>query len=235
MSSSKYIPPVQRNKNPNNNNNNNNKPMQQTLNTRLNKKEKTFNLTNEVIKESFPTIGNSLGVNNKERTSATTTTNFSSAIKNSKSDNNKESKTSYQENDNDILPGWVYIRRHNGNIEYKYGKERLNDYLEKAFIRETLKHDRLILKYMIAREQWDRDREIDHLGSLSPYYNEPTIKEKLDSVSRRRKYINVSDENSQNDIDYDNNSDINSDSDSEYVNSDLEAEQSKEIPELPTK
>jgi len=232
MSSSKYIPPVQRNKNPNNNNN---KPMQQTLNTRLNKKEKTFNLTNEVIKESFPTIGNSLGVNNKERTSATTTTNFSSAIKNSKSDNNKESKTSYQENDNDILPGWVYIRRHNGNIEYKYGKERLNDYLEKAFIRETLKHDRLILKYMIAREQWDRDREIDHLGSLSPYYNEPTIKEKLDSVSRRRKYINVSDENSQNDIDYDNNSDINSDSDSEYVNSDLEAEQSKEIPELPTK
>ena len=91
-----------------------------------------------------------------------------------------------------VRPGWVLIRKHDGKIQYKYGKERINWYLEKSFIRETFKHDRLILKYKIAREQWDRNSENDYLGDLSPYYNEPTIKEKLDSVSRRKRYINVS-------------------------------------------
>jgi hypothetical protein len=101
--------------------------------------------------------------------------------------NEKEAKTK-TETDN-ILPGWVYIRKHNGKIEYKYGKETLNDYLEKDFIRRNLKHDKAILHYLIARQQWDQDRENDHLGDLSRFHNDLTVQDRL---SKRTRYIKIS-------------------------------------------
>ena len=263
--SSKYVPPTHRNK-----------PLTKSLDSNTNKfnskKEKTIELTNKLIEESFPLIGNTT-INRTAAAAAIPIISFASAIKrtdtnnnngkNGKNKNHKNKKSKLfltildkerkerkereererEENDDNnkeeeqeekdkVRPGWVHIRKHNGEIQYKNGKERLNWYLEKAFIRETFKHERLILKYKIAREQWDRDRENDYLGDLSPYYNEPTIKEKLDSVSRRKRYINVSGQKQAGGIDYayddyndddddDNiNSNSNSNSDSDEVDSD---------------
>ena len=250
-SSSKYVPPTHRNK-----------PLTKSLDSNTNKfnskKEKTIELTNEFIEESFPSIGGNSDIMNSTAAKAMPVISFASAIKktqetnnknsknyknskNSKNNKNKKSKVfltfldkekeieekereaeqeeqeEQEEKEQDkVRPGWVLIRKHDGKIQYKYGKERINWYLEKSFIRETFKHDRLILKYKIAREQWDRTRENDHLGDLSPYYNEPTIKEKLDSVSRRKRYINVSGQKPVSGIDYDEyNDDSNSDSDSD--------------------
>jgi hypothetical protein len=77
----------------------------------------------------------------------------------------------------DILPGWVHIRRCEGKIQYKYGNDictkEAADKLERA--EETL--NRIILKNRIAREQYDRDREIDRMGDLSEYYGQPTLAE----------------------------------------------------------
>lgn len=263
-SSSKYVPPTQRNK-----------PLTKSLDSNTNKfnskKEKTIELTNEFIEESFPSIGGNSDIMNSTAAKAMPVISFASAIKKTQETNNKKSKNSKnnknkkskvfltfldkekeieekekkereaeqeeqeekEEKEQDkVRPGWVLIRKHDGKIQYKYGKERINWYLEKSFIRETFKHDRLILKYKIAREQWDRNRENDYLGDLSPYYNEPTIKEKLDSVSRRKRYINVSGQKPVSGIDYDeynddsnsnsdsdSNSDNNSDSNSDEVNS----------------
>ena len=292
-SSSKYVPPTQRNKQltktydkniiSNNGNSNTNK-----FNS---KKEKTIELTNEFIEESFPSIGGNSDIMNSTAAKAMPVISFASAIKKTQETNNKnyknnkikkskvfltfldkekeieekEKKEKEREEEEEeekeqegkeqdkVRPGWVLIRKHDGKIQYKYGKERINWYLEKSFIRETFKHDRLILKYKIAREQWDRNRENDYLGDLSPYYNEPTIKEKLDSVSRRKRYINVSGQKPVSGIDYDeynddsdsdsdgnSNSDNNSNSDevnsSGMTNTDLEKVETikKLIPELLT-
>jgi len=252
-SSSKYVPPTQRNKQVT-------KTYDKNSNTNKfnSKKEKTIELTNEFIEESFPSIGGNSDIMNSTAAKAMPVISFASAIKKTQETNNKNSKN-YKNNKNKkskvfltfldkekeieerekkekereakqeeqeeekeekeqdkVRPGWVLIRKHDGKIQYKYGKERINWYLEKSFIRETFKHDRLILKYKIAREQWDRDRENDYLGDLSPYYNEPTIKEKLDSVSRRKRYINVSGQKPVSGIDYDEyNDDSNTNSDSD--------------------
>jgi len=292
--STKYVPPTHRNK-----------PLTKSLDSNSNsntnkfnsKKEKTIELTNELIEESFPLIGNTTINRTAAAAAAIPIISFASTIKktdtnnnngknskNGKNKNHKNKKSKLfltildkereerereerEENDDNnkeeeekekdkVRPGWVHIRKHNGEIQYKYGKERLNWYLEKAFIRETFKHERLILKYKIAREQWDRDRENDYLGDLSPYYNEPTIKEKLDSVSRRKRYINFSGQKPAGGIDYayddynddfddDINSNSNSDSDevdsdnsgNNMTNNNLEKveEPKKIIPELLTK
>ena len=253
-SSSKYVPPTQRNKQVT-------KTYDKNSNTNKfnSKKEKTIELTNEFIEESFPSIGGNSDIMNSTAAKAMPVISFASAIKKTQETNNKNSKNyknkkskvfltfldkekeieerekkekereakqeeqeEKEEKEQDkVRPGWVLIRKHDGKIQYKYGKERINWYLEKSFIRETFKHDRLILKYKIAREQWDRDRENDYLGDLSPYYNEPTIKEKLDSVSRRKRYINVSGQKPVSGIDYDeynDDSNTNSDSDNDSDN-----------------
>jgi hypothetical protein len=72
----------------------------------------------------------------------------------------------------DVLPGWVHIRRNEGVIQYKYGKE---------VIRPADGNDeitsRIILKNRIAREQYDRDRDLDRLGDLSEFYGKTTLAE----------------------------------------------------------
>jgi hypothetical protein len=78
-------------------------------------------------------------------------------------------------------PGWIYIRKNksNGTIEYKYGPEVINDDL---FYKYEKHLDTCNLRTRIARLQWDRDREIDHLGDLSYYYNKPNIRHELESA-----------------------------------------------------
>ena len=72
----------------------------------------------------------------------------------------------------DVLPGWVLIRHHEGKIQYKYGKE-----VSKPDDESDSVLSRIILKNRIAREQYDRDREIDRLGDLSEFYGQPTLAE----------------------------------------------------------
>jgi hypothetical protein len=72
----------------------------------------------------------------------------------------------------DILPGWVHIRRHAGKIQYKYGKE-----VPRPADESDAVLGRIILKNRIAREQYDRNREIDRLGDLSEFYGQPTLAE----------------------------------------------------------
>ena len=97
--------------------------------------------------------------------------------------------------DNTNKPGWIYIQKNksDGTIEYKYGPEVINDEL---FYKNEKYLDMCNLRYRIARLQWDRDREIDHLGDISYYYNKPTIRQMLESArydnkSIKRKKINV--------------------------------------------
>jgi hypothetical protein len=85
-------------------------------------------------------------------------------------------------------PGWIYIQKNksNGMIEYKYGPEVINDEL---FYKNEKYLDTCNLRSRIARLQWDRDREIDHLGDLSYNYNKPSIRQMLESARYENKSI----------------------------------------------
>ena len=72
----------------------------------------------------------------------------------------------------DVLPGWVHIRKYNGVIQYKYGKEVLQ---KDDGADEIL--GRVILKNRIAREQYDRDVDIERLGDLSEFYDQLPLAE----------------------------------------------------------
>jgi hypothetical protein len=73
----------------------------------------------------------------------------------------------------EVLPGWVYIRRHNGLIQYKYGPTNSNRY--PCAIDQDAKLGRLLFKYRLAIEQYERDNDVLRLGDLSEYYNQPTL------------------------------------------------------------
>lgn len=80
-----------------------------------------------------------------------------------------------------LLPGWVYIRRKNGKIEYKSGPTDPQRYpsLESAEEADN-RLSRLLLKYRLAREQYVRDNDVLHLGDYSEYYNIKTLQEQFD-------------------------------------------------------
>ena len=75
----------------------------------------------------------------------------------------------------DVLPGWVHIRWNAGKIEYKYGKPVLRNDEEED--RAEAIRSRIILKNRIAREEYDRTRDIELLGDLSQFYGQPTLAE----------------------------------------------------------
>lgn len=111
---------------------------------------------------AFPTLGDTI----KKTATSGTPISFSSAAA-KKIETPKEVQI-------DVLPGWVHIRKHNGKIQYKYGKpvERIDDE-ERAG--EIL--SRIILKNRIEREEYDRSRDIECLGDLSEFYGQPTLAE----------------------------------------------------------
>ena len=75
----------------------------------------------------------------------------------------------------DVLPGWVHIRQHKGQIEYKYGQPIVHsDNTDEITSRR-------ILKNRIYREQYDRDRDIDALGDLSEFYGLPSLAETFEN------------------------------------------------------
>jgi len=74
----------------------------------------------------------------------------------------------------EVLPGWVHIRKQAGQIQYKYGKpiSRPDD---EARLEQIL--SRIILTNRIAREQYDRNIELERLGDLSEFYGQPSLAE----------------------------------------------------------
>jgi hypothetical protein len=75
----------------------------------------------------------------------------------------------------DVLPGWVHIRRHAGQIQYKYGNMKYLSAADEERAAEI--RSRIILKNRIAREQYDRNVQIERLGDLSEYYGQPSLDE----------------------------------------------------------
>jgi hypothetical protein len=80
-----------------------------------------------------------------------------------------------------LLPGWLYIRQHNGKIEYKSGPTdpQRYPYLETEE-EEDIRLSHILLKYRLAREQYERDNDVLHLGDYSEYYNVKTLQEQYD-------------------------------------------------------
>ena len=77
----------------------------------------------------------------------------------------------------EVAPGWVHIRKHNGQIQYKYGVPLEQSYANREWDREEIRISNLLFKYRMAAEQYDRDMDVLRLGDLSDYYNQPTLAE----------------------------------------------------------
>jgi hypothetical protein len=74
----------------------------------------------------------------------------------------------------EVPPGWVHIRKHQGKIEYKYGAPVPN---KRDEVNEDFIMSKILFKYQLARGQYERDRDIEHLGDLSEFYGQPTLAE----------------------------------------------------------
>jgi len=77
----------------------------------------------------------------------------------------------------EVLPGWVHIRRIGGEIQYKYGEVILTQADADRIERADQIMNRIIVKNRIAREEYDRTRDIERLGDLSEYAGQPTLEE----------------------------------------------------------
>jgi hypothetical protein len=99
----------------------------------------------------------------------------------------------------DVIPGWVHIRNNNGKIEYKYGKPT-NRY---PCSRDNFENivSRIVFNNRLAKEQYERDNDINRLGDLSEYYGEKTIYEMF-LEEERLLYVNSSDNSSSSDTEY---------------------------------
>jgi len=149
--------------------------------------------------EAFPTLGetikqnsnNKKNINNSENTTTGSKTSknkspvsFSSAA----SKKIPEKKDTTPPPNKPLLMGWVYISKsnnNNGTITYKH------KYIESPISKRELElayqdNERLssiLFKYRIEREQYERDMDVERLGDLSEYYNEPTLIEMFENDS----------------------------------------------------
>ena len=83
-------------------------------------------------------------------------------------------------NPSTFLPGWVYIRRQAGKIEYKSSDQIRYPSLESVEEADE-RLGRLLVKYRLAKAQYERDHDVFRLGDLSEYYNTPTLQEQFDA------------------------------------------------------
>ena len=78
-----------------------------------------------------------------------------------------------------LLPGWIYIRRTNGQFQYKYGRPDPHRYAVAHTIDPDAKLSRLLVKYRLAKAQYERNNDVLRLGDYSEYYNTPTLHEQF--------------------------------------------------------
>ena len=98
-----------------------------------------------------------------------------------------------------VLPGWVHIRKQAGQIQYKYGKP-ISRPDNEARLEEIL--SRIILTNRIAREQYDRNIELERLGDLSEFYGQPSLAEMYENEELAMNNSNGDSTDSDNDSDY---------------------------------
>ena len=160
-----------------NNNNNNNKQattisykddFPTLLNTNKNKKQQKQQDNNKNKKEIFS---------------------FASALNNEVSEAIKEvvikEAAIGQEAEAITKPGWVYIKRIDGKINYKYGEMTdayVNMLLEKQKYERRL--DRIYFKRRLDHLQRERDIMNDLLGDLSPYCGTRPLNERFNKNKR---------------------------------------------------
>ncbi len=157
-----YAPPSFRNRTNNSTSNNNNQqPPPLAKKTALKKQHVDINSN-----VAFPSIGDTLK-NTKNAKGGGTPMSFSSMA-------SKRLAEPVIEKIVDVPPGWVHIRKHKGVIQYKYGAPVPLYYDES---RDELILGRILFKHRLAREQYERDRDIEHLGDLSEFYGEPSLAE----------------------------------------------------------
>ena len=120
---------------------------------------------------AYPTLSETMK-NSPMRT--TTTISFSSAAA-------KKQETPAEPIKSNLTPGWVYMRKHQGAIQYKYGAPVARpDYSEE----EDRYISRMLYKFRLERQQYERDNDVEHLGDLSEYYGEPTLAEIMEEYER---------------------------------------------------
>ena len=137
---------------------------------------------------AFPSLNDTMKTNNKK---SGTPISFSSAL-------SKKTEVAKIEEKNELKPGWVYIRKHNGVIQTRYGAPVLFENREEQ---ESIKLGNILFKYRIAREQYERDMDVERLGDLSEYYGEPTLDEIYENdVENKREEYESSDYDSSDNI-----------------------------------
>ena len=187
LNKSKYVPPSQRNGTiPKSNETQKWTEIPRRV---IQKKPTEFSLTDTSL---FPTLESSV---NKNKTSKPAIMSFAAAAK--YEEQKKEEKIS------EYKPGWVYIRKNKGVIQYKYVPQDHKTMMEhlKNQLKDEESHDLCCLKSLLARLQWDQDKENITLGDLSPFHNSISIEEKLNEdyiydCDNRYAYINFDSDNS---------------------------------------
>jgi hypothetical protein len=191
-----YVPPSLRNKNT---------PSQEhrsfASSAKKNELKKEFSLADE-----FPTLGETIKTkdNNKSSKSKSKSSSSNNSSSNSTTTTelkNREKITSFSSiastkviekkdttatEETKLLPGWVYIRKNNtktGTMEYKYVESTISQHELELAYQENERLGRILFKYRIAREQYQRDMDVERLGDLSEFYGEPTLIEMYENDS----------------------------------------------------
>lgn len=189
-----YLPPSLRN-----NNNSLRQPNQQhtsvAQSTKKTELKKEFSLA-----DAFPTLGETMTTANSKSNGNSKKSNANTNSKKSSINSNNteqisfssvastkvvEKKDTTAKEETTLLPGWVYIRKNinNKTIEYNYVESKISQQELELAYQEHLQLGRILFKYRIAREQYQRDMDVERLGDLSEYYGEPTLIEMYENDS----------------------------------------------------
>jgi len=77
----------------------------------------------------------------------------------------------------DVKPGWVHIRKHKGEIQFKSNPTNKNTFSIEDEIYEDKRLSNYLFKRRTTLQQEYRDIQTELLGDLSPYWNTRTIAE----------------------------------------------------------
>jgi len=80
----------------------------------------------------------------------------------------------------DVKPGWVHIRSHKGQIQFKYNMTNRNTSTLEDVIYEEKRLGNYLFTRRVTLQQEERDIQNEMLGDLSPFWNTKTILEMHD-------------------------------------------------------
>jgi hypothetical protein len=162
----------------------NNKYTPPTFNKHIKKEPKNVFCLN-LTETSFPslTIPDIKSNNN--------TLNFSNVLTN-------ESKTVNTLLPNTLLPGWIYIEKVLGKIQYKYG--RTSSRYNCSSDNFDYKLGKVMFKNRLAREQNEINKDIERLGDLSEFYGNKPLAELYEEEYLKHSFVIDENNNSSDDV-----------------------------------